>query len=53
MANEQFTKALESSQEIELTVTGRRSGREITFPVWFAQDSDKLYLVPVRGSDSG
>jgi deazaflavin-dependent oxidoreductase (nitroreductase family) len=52
MANEEFKKALETSREIELTVTGRKSGREISTPVWFASDRDKLYLVPVTGSDS-
>jgi deazaflavin-dependent oxidoreductase (nitroreductase family) len=52
LANEEFIKALESSREIELTVTGRRSGREISFPVWFVREGEKLYLVPITGSDS-
>ena len=42
MANEEFSQALESSREIELTVTGRKSGREISIPVWFVRDGDKL-----------
>ena len=52
MANEEFSKVLESSREIELTVTGRKSGREISIPVWFVREGEKLYLVPVNGSDS-
>lgn len=52
MADEEFKKALEASPEIELTVTGRTSGREISNPVWFAREGEKLYLVPVRGSDA-
>jgi deazaflavin-dependent oxidoreductase (nitroreductase family) len=52
MANEQFIKALQSSQEVELTVTGRKSVREITNPVWLVQEGDRLYLMPVNGSDS-
>jgi deazaflavin-dependent oxidoreductase (nitroreductase family) len=52
MAHEAFKKALETSPEIELTVIGRRSGREISFPVWFVRQGEKLSLVPVRGSDS-
>ena len=52
MADDEFRNALEASREIELTVTGRTSGREISNPVWFVRDSEKLYLVPVRGSDS-
>jgi|SRR5712691_5527429 len=52
MANEEFSKALEVSREIGLTVTGRKSGREISVPVWFVREGGKLYLVPVNGSDS-
>jgi deazaflavin-dependent oxidoreductase (nitroreductase family) len=52
MANEEFSNALESSREIELTVTGRKSGREISIPVWFVREDEELYLVPVNGSDS-
>jgi hypothetical protein len=41
-------------QEINLSVTGRKSGRTISQPVWFVWDSDeeKLYLLPVHGSDT-
>jgi hypothetical protein len=49
---EKFMAALHGTDEINLTVTGRVSGRQISFPVWFAQDRDRLYLLPVRGSDS-
>jgi deazaflavin-dependent oxidoreductase (nitroreductase family) len=52
MADEEFKKSLEASREIELTATGRTSGREISKPVWFVWDGEKLYLVPVTGSDS-
>jgi deazaflavin-dependent oxidoreductase (nitroreductase family) len=47
-----FKKALEGKDEVEITVTGRRSGRSITNPVWFVQKADKLYLLPGFGSDS-
>ena len=47
-----FKEALEASREIEVTVTGRTSGREISNPVWFVRDGEKLYLVPVRGLDA-
>jgi hypothetical protein len=52
MANEEFKRALESTREIQLTVTGRASGREISFPVWFVTEGGTLYLVPVQGSDT-
>ena len=52
MSDEEFTKALERTREVRLTVTGRRSGREITIPLWFVREGAKLYLVPVRGTDA-
>jgi len=39
-------------REIKITVTGRKSGRKISNPVWFVLDGDKLYLLPVQGTDS-
>jgi hypothetical protein len=52
MANEEFTRALQSTQEVGLTVTGRKTGREISIPVWFVQEGDRIYLLPVSGTDS-
>ena len=52
MAHTDFSTGLQSASEIEITVTGRRSGRSLSYPVWFALDGDKLYLLPVRGSDT-
>src|SRR5260370_9960049 len=52
MAQTDFRTALQGSNEIEITVTGRTSGRSLSYPVWFALDGDKLYLIPVKGSDT-
>lgn len=52
MASEEFTRALESTREIQLTVTGRASGREVSFPVWFVTEGDTLYLVPIHGPET-
>jgi deazaflavin-dependent oxidoreductase (nitroreductase family) len=43
---------LSGAREINLTVTGRKSGRFISRPVGFVLDGDRLYLVPFRGSDT-
>jgi deazaflavin-dependent oxidoreductase (nitroreductase family) len=43
---------LSRSSEITITVTGRKSGRAISIPVWFVLEGDKLYLLPVQGSDT-
>jgi deazaflavin-dependent oxidoreductase (nitroreductase family) len=47
-----FKDVLKSTDEIELAVTGRKSGRKSSRPVWFVQEGDKLHLLPVTGSDS-
>ena len=43
-------------REINLSVTGRKSGQTISQPVWFVFDvalhDDKVYLLPVRGWDT-
>jgi deazaflavin-dependent oxidoreductase (nitroreductase family) len=39
-------------REITISVTGRKSGRTISNPVWFILDEDKLYLLPVQGSET-
>jgi deazaflavin-dependent oxidoreductase (nitroreductase family) len=53
MAAEAFTKALDGGPEVELTFTGRKSGREFSIPVWFVHEGDALSLVPIHGTDSG
>jgi deazaflavin-dependent oxidoreductase (nitroreductase family) len=39
-------------REIHISVTGRKSGRTITKPVWFVFDGETLYLLPVQGTDT-
>src|SRR5713101_7821694 len=39
-------------REINIAVTGRKAGRTISIPVWFVLEDDKLYLLPVQGSDT-
>jgi deazaflavin-dependent oxidoreductase (nitroreductase family) len=48
----EFATALQHTNQIEVTVTGRASGRQISLPVWFVSEKEKFYLLPVRGSDS-
>ena len=45
-------KQLSRRSEIKITVAGRKSGRAISIPVWFVLEDDKLYLLPVEGSDT-
>ena len=52
MAHTDFSTGLQNAREIDITVTGRTSGRSITNPIWFTLDGDKLYLIPVKGLDT-
>jgi deazaflavin-dependent oxidoreductase (nitroreductase family) len=50
--NDALKERLSRYREINITVTGRKSGRTISIPVWFVVEDDKLYLLPVQGSDT-
>src|SRR6266850_3237604 len=50
--NETLRDRLSRYREINITVTGRKSGRAISIPVWFVLENDKLYLLPVQGSNT-
>jgi hypothetical protein len=50
MASADFESALDNTDEVELTVTGRVSGRQTSRPVWFIGASGTVWLLPVTGS---
>jgi len=39
-------------RQIKVSVIGRKSGQTISIPVWFVLEGEKLYLLPVKGSDT-
>ena len=43
---------IKKEKEIELTVTGRKSGKPLPRPVWFVLRGTELLLLPVTGIDS-
>ena len=49
MASE-LKEALDAAREVDLTVTGRKSGQPSTRPVWFVEEDGTVYLLPVGGS---
>src|SRR5262249_4153640 len=51
-AHKDLPDLLSRSQQIQLTVTGRKSGRTISNPVWFVANEGKLLLLPVKGSET-
>jgi deazaflavin-dependent oxidoreductase (nitroreductase family) len=50
--NDALEGRLSRDREIRITVTGRKTGRTISQPIWFTWDDGKLYLLPVKGSDT-
>jgi deazaflavin-dependent oxidoreductase (nitroreductase family) len=50
--NDTLKDHLSRYREIKISVTGRKSGRTISNPVWFVFEEDKLYLLPVQGSNT-
>ena len=52
MNSDNILPALKKNKEIELTVTGRKSGKPLPRPVWFVLRGTELLLLPVTGTDS-
>ncbi len=51
-SKEDLKDRLARYRQIKLSVVGRKSGKTISMPVWFALEGEKLYLLPVQGSDT-
>ncbi len=51
-SGKELVDALRKKKEVELSVKGRRSGRMIPRPVWFAlsRDGRSMFLIPVNGT---
>ena len=52
MSKGDFHQKLSMVNDITLSVKGRKSGKYIPRPVWFAHEGNTLYLLPNRGSDT-
>jgi len=50
--NSELKERLSRYREIKISVTGRKTGKTISNPVWFVLEGEKLYLLPVQGSDT-
>jgi deazaflavin-dependent oxidoreductase (nitroreductase family) len=50
--NDSLRDRLARFRQINISVTGRKSGRTISIPVWFVFEDGKLYLLPVQGSNT-
>ena len=52
MSKADLHQRLNRAYEITLSVKGRKSGRDISRPVWFVHEGNSLYLLPVQGSET-
>jgi hypothetical protein len=52
MSKADLHQRLNRAYEITLSVKGRKSGRDISRPVWFVHEGSTLYLLPVQGSNT-
>jgi hypothetical protein len=50
--NDSLQDRLSRYRELTITVVGRKSGRQISNPVWFVFENGKLDLLPVSGSET-
>src|SRR5580704_12139216 len=52
MTDDDFRKALDSTDELGIAFIGRKTGKKFSTPVWFVNQGDKVYLLPVNGTES-
>ena len=52
MKESELKDRLARYRQIKLSVVGRKSGKTISIPVWFVLEGEKLYLLPVQGSET-
>ena len=51
-SKDSLKERLSRYRQIKVSVIGRKSGQTISIPVWFVLEGEKLYLLPVKGSDT-
>ena len=51
-AKDDLKDRLARYRQVKISVFGRKSGETISIPVWFVLEGEKLYLLPVKGSDT-
>jgi len=52
MKKNELKDRLSRFRQIKISVMGRKSGKTISIPVWFVLEGERLYLLPVQGSDT-
>jgi hypothetical protein len=52
MTTDDFRKALDSAEELNITFVGRKSGKKFSTPVWFVNDGEIVYLLPLNSASN-
>jgi hypothetical protein len=52
LAPDKLIAALKGADEVQLAVKGRKSGKDIPRPVWFALRRNEVLFLPVTGSQT-
>ncbi len=52
MKESELKARLARYRQIKISVIGRKSGQTVSIPVWFVLGGEKLFLLPVQGSDT-
>ena len=52
MTKTDLHRRMNKANEITVSVKSRKSGTDIPRPVWFVNEGNTLYLLPVQGSDT-
>jgi hypothetical protein len=52
ISKDSLKELLTRYRQINISVIGRKSGNTISIPVWLVLEGEKLYLLPVHGSDT-
>jgi hypothetical protein len=50
MDSSEAQRVLDASQELQISVIGRKTRKEHSTPVWFVREGKTVFLLPVRGS---
>jgi len=52
ISKDNLKERLARYRQIKISVIGRKCGQTISIPVWFVLEGEKIYLLPVQGSDT-
>ncbi len=52
MTDSDFRGALDSAEEMEITFVGRKTRKKLSTPVWFVNEGENVYLLPLNSASN-